>query len=227
MKTIRINELARELEVKPKVIIDLLPDYGVSEKKTHSSSIDEDVAIKVKHRLGFEGDLSSLVREESGPSESSASTSNDGAGSVAEVSAPLPPSIEFNNRPVHPGAESLAPSTLAAPPVVTTSSAPPPVVAEAPRPTEPARPTSREDEPPRAAAPAPSQTTPPARPGGAFPLRPPLGGGRPVVPPLPGRTPAAAPPVPPSIPVPPPQAPTPQAAPPPQAPAPQPPVSQP
>src|ERR1700731_1492221 len=37
---IRINELARELEVKAKAIIDYLPEAGVTEKKTHSSSID-------------------------------------------------------------------------------------------------------------------------------------------------------------------------------------------
>ena len=42
---VRINELARELEVKAKAIIDLLPGYGVTEKKTHSSSIPADVAI--------------------------------------------------------------------------------------------------------------------------------------------------------------------------------------
>src|SRR5260370_42230020 len=41
---VRINELARELEVKAKAIIDLLPGDGVTEKKTHSSSIPEDVA---------------------------------------------------------------------------------------------------------------------------------------------------------------------------------------
>ena len=51
MKKIRINELARELEVKPGVIIDLLPELGVQEKKTHSSSIDEEVAIELKRRL--------------------------------------------------------------------------------------------------------------------------------------------------------------------------------
>ena len=45
---VRINELARELEVKAKAIIDLLPGYGVTEKKTHSSSIPEDVAEKVR-----------------------------------------------------------------------------------------------------------------------------------------------------------------------------------
>ena len=48
---VRINELARELEVKAKAIIDLLPGYGVTEKKTHSSSIPEDVAEKVRKNL--------------------------------------------------------------------------------------------------------------------------------------------------------------------------------
>src|SRR3954469_11741774 len=51
MKKIRINELARELEVKPGVIIELLPELGVEEKKTHSSSIDEDVALILRQRL--------------------------------------------------------------------------------------------------------------------------------------------------------------------------------
>src|ERR1700726_1630433 len=48
---VRINELARELEVKAKAIIDLLPGYGVTEKKTHSSSIPEDVAVKVRQKI--------------------------------------------------------------------------------------------------------------------------------------------------------------------------------
>ncbi len=51
MKKIRINELARELEVKPGVILELLPELGVAEKKTHSSSIDEDVALLLRERL--------------------------------------------------------------------------------------------------------------------------------------------------------------------------------
>jgi len=45
---IRINDLARELEVKSKVILDLLLKVGVTEKKTHSSSIEVDEAEKVK-----------------------------------------------------------------------------------------------------------------------------------------------------------------------------------
>jgi len=53
MKKIRINELARDLEIKANLILDLLPELGVTEKKTHSSSIDEDVAEKL--RLRFQG----------------------------------------------------------------------------------------------------------------------------------------------------------------------------
>src|SRR4051812_27806471 len=55
MKKIRINELARELEVKPSKILDMLPGLGVQEKKTHSSSIDEDVAIQLRKHFGFDG----------------------------------------------------------------------------------------------------------------------------------------------------------------------------
>lgn len=51
MMKIRINELARELEVQPKTIVDLLPGFGVTEKKTHSSSVDEDVAERIRERL--------------------------------------------------------------------------------------------------------------------------------------------------------------------------------
>jgi translation initiation factor IF-2 len=52
MNKIRINELARELEVKAHEILDKLPELGVTEKKTHSSSIDEDVAIKLRRLFG-------------------------------------------------------------------------------------------------------------------------------------------------------------------------------
>ena len=52
MSKIRINELARELEVKPNIILDLLPELGVAEKKTHSSSLDDEVALELRRRLG-------------------------------------------------------------------------------------------------------------------------------------------------------------------------------
>src|SRR5271165_1370061 len=48
MQKIRINDLARELEVKSKTILDVLVKVGVTEKKTHSSSIEVDEAERVK-----------------------------------------------------------------------------------------------------------------------------------------------------------------------------------
>src|ERR1041384_381456 len=45
---IRINDLARELEVKSREILEVLPKVGVTEKKTHSSSIEVDEAERVR-----------------------------------------------------------------------------------------------------------------------------------------------------------------------------------
>src|SRR5258708_600332 len=47
----RVTDLARELEVKAKTVIDLLPLYGVTEKKTHSSSIPVEVAEKIRQTI--------------------------------------------------------------------------------------------------------------------------------------------------------------------------------
>src|SRR5437763_14132287 len=55
MSKIRINELARELEVKPSVILDLLPELGVTDKKTHSSSLDDDVVLNLRRRVAGMG----------------------------------------------------------------------------------------------------------------------------------------------------------------------------
>src|SRR5271163_2292748 len=51
MSKIRINELARQLEIPSHVIVEMLPEVGVTEKKTHSSSIDEPVAELLRKRL--------------------------------------------------------------------------------------------------------------------------------------------------------------------------------
>ena len=48
---IRINDLARELEVKSKAILDVLTEVGVTEKKTHSSSLEEHEAELVRKAL--------------------------------------------------------------------------------------------------------------------------------------------------------------------------------
>src|SRR5580704_15509750 len=51
MSKVRINDLARELEVKSKAILDALPLVGVTEKKTHSSSLEDFEAEKVRAHL--------------------------------------------------------------------------------------------------------------------------------------------------------------------------------
>src|SRR5450432_4107743 len=53
---VRINDLARELEVKSKVILDLLIKVGVTEKKTHSSSIEVDESERVKKYYAEHGE---------------------------------------------------------------------------------------------------------------------------------------------------------------------------
>ena len=54
MSKVRINDLARELEVKPRAIIDILSELGVSGPKTHSSSLELDEAEKVRSHFGHE-----------------------------------------------------------------------------------------------------------------------------------------------------------------------------
>ena len=51
MGKIRINDLARELEVKSKTILDTLTEVGITEKKTHSSSLEDHEADKVRAHI--------------------------------------------------------------------------------------------------------------------------------------------------------------------------------
>src|ERR1700721_1572752 len=48
MSKVRINDLARELEVKSKQILDALESMGMAEGKTHSSSIEAHEAERVR-----------------------------------------------------------------------------------------------------------------------------------------------------------------------------------
>src|SRR6185503_7110633 len=116
MKKIRINELARELEVKAHEILDRLPELGVAEKKTHSSSIDEDVAIKLRRLYGF--DVPDAEPEPEG-------------GSVAVEE-------EDYEAPRHEEPPAEGPSVPAARPVAPTG--PPPAAVEAKPEPEPERP---------------------------------------------------------------------------------------
>src|SRR6267142_1502244 len=150
---VRINELARELEVKAKAIIDLLAGYGVTEKKTHSSSIPVDVAEKVrKHIQG--------VADAEAAEEAKAKADKDARDAAAKAAR------------MRPAAAPAAP----APAVV-----PPKPVAPAPAPVaaEPAAPELRPATPSSAPTGAPSQrpSSAPQRPSGTPAQRPTQGSG--------------------------------------------------
>ncbi len=117
MKKIRINELARELEVKAHEILDRLPELGVTEKKTHSSSIDEDVAIKLKRLYGF--DASESDEDRAGRPERAIAYEEHTPEGQEEGEAAQPAAPEAK----HEAAPSAAP-----------------VAAETPREAEPAKP---------------------------------------------------------------------------------------
>jgi translation initiation factor IF-2 len=69
MSKIRINDLARELEVKSREILDVLTTVGVTEKKTHSSSLEDFEADLVRKHLRGRSDASpSSARPSSRPS---------------------------------------------------------------------------------------------------------------------------------------------------------------
>jgi translation initiation factor IF-2 len=102
MGKVRINDLARELEVKSKAVLDALPKVGVTEKKTHSSSIEEHEAEKVRlHiRASFEGQAQAvrsslrLRREEEIKTKidlSRISRPGDVLKAITKKQPPLPP----------------------------------------------------------------------------------------------------------------------------------------
>ncbi len=69
MSKIRINDLARELEVKSKEILDVLTTVGVTEKKTHSSSLEDHEADLVRKYLRGRSDAApSSARASRAPS---------------------------------------------------------------------------------------------------------------------------------------------------------------
>jgi translation initiation factor IF-2 len=56
MGKIRINELARELEVKSNVLLEYLAEMGIQDKKSHSSALEDDLADKIRAHFRAEGE---------------------------------------------------------------------------------------------------------------------------------------------------------------------------
>src|SRR5277367_6089071 len=88
---IRINELARELEVKAKAIIDYLPEAGVAEKKTHSSSIDVDAAVRVRKHFRDLADAEAAAEEQAASDKVAKEAAARAARMKPAVVAPPPP----------------------------------------------------------------------------------------------------------------------------------------
>src|ERR1035438_1006020 len=110
MKKIRINELARELEVKAHEILERLPELGVSEKKTHSSSIDEDVAIKLRQYYGQ--DVPDYVHDpnaDDSGSEDHHDEHEERADAHAETDHEAPAPVARSGAPAAPVAHSGTP----------------------------------------------------------------------------------------------------------------------
>src|ERR1700674_2995132 len=145
MSKIRINDLARELEVKSKAILDALPEVGVTEKKSHSSSLEDHEAEKVraKFRAASEAQTASRASRFSRAEADAIKTKID----LSHISKPgdVLKAIISKQQPAAPTAAPARPS--AAPPPVDAKSA---AITSAP----PAA---------RAPAPAPSKTAPPRR----------------------------------------------------------------
>lgn len=209
MSKIRINELARELEVKPNKILELLPQFGITEKKTHSSSVQDDIADKLRRHFGrLQEEI--VAEAEAAPEHEAAAEALKpeevvGRGEGAEAEAP----VEALEEPSEPAGAAALPSEAVplkegvfAPPAVTKKLRPPlatgPAAESAPAAPAPQRPTVMPAKPlPTVAAPKPGQIL--SGPRQPFPA---------------GRTEAPKPPTPPqappqqAVPTPPPAAPT-------------------
>src|ERR1039458_9793635 len=210
MSKVRINDLARELEVKSKAILDTLPVVGVTEKKTHSSSREEHEAEKVRVYLRSSAEGSSPAGKSSsrgvrGEEEiktkidlSHISRPGDVLKAIAQrkeaVVAPRPVALPVEHAPsAHPpGEKPVVPRVGVSRPVVASPAAPaaaPPVA-----PVLPVRPVVAPPVVERPAVAAPPGSSSPASPVTSSPvIAPPA---RSVMPPAGAQVPsAAAPPV--------------------------------
>jgi translation initiation factor IF-2 len=107
MSKIRINELARQLEIPSHVIVEMLPEVGVTEKKTHSSSIDEPVAELVRKRVHREG----IALEGSGAATAVEEPEKieEQQPHVAVAPEPEPPVMAAKSAPAHAAEAPVAP----------------------------------------------------------------------------------------------------------------------
>ena len=220
MSKIRINDLARELEVKSKAILDALTAVGVTEKKTHSSSIEEHEAVLVRKYFQSHADESSSSAKSARSSrgEDDFKTKID----LSHISRPgdvLRAIQQKTEAAAHPPARPVATPPTSVPPASAKPAAPvAPAQAKTPAPAPPAP----EAAPPRFVTPAsvaaarpPAAVVTPRPPAAPQPVATPPPPAAVAIPPRPAAPVAqapAAPPVAAAPPTPPPSAPQMQVA---------------
>jgi translation initiation factor IF-2 len=153
MSKVRINDLARELEVKSRPILDALEAIGVS-GKTHSSSIEEDQAERV--RAYFRGDRSGTTPKaqpaSNRPQFDLSKVSKPGDAMRAILERKNAEAAAKNAPPQRPAVAVAPPAAVPSRPAV--AFAPRPAVAVAPPPTRPVVAVAPPQAPVVAAAPA-------------------------------------------------------------------------
>jgi translation initiation factor IF-2 len=169
MSKVRINDLARELEVKSKSILDALTAVGVTEPKTHSSSIEAAEAEKVRNYLSGKRSSSSAAAKpqvEAKPAFNLAHISKPG-DALKAILARKQAEEEARHAPRRPAATPAPPAAVSAP-----KAAVKPAKESAPVASAPAAPA------PRRVVPQPRQhaqiVTPP-QPPPAIASKPPVG----------------------------------------------------
>jgi translation initiation factor IF-2 len=169
---IRINELARELEVKAKAIIDYLPEAGVAEKKTHSSSIDVEAAERVRKHFHDAAEEEAAAEQKAVAEKAAKETAARAARLKPAVVAP-PPVAPVAAAPQVPVVSVPAPAIVAPAPAIPAAPKPAPAPVVVAKPAAPAAPPSAPAKP--AAPPVVAPSKPAARPpvGAPAPLRQP------------------------------------------------------
>ncbi|HUD63910.1 MAG TPA: translation initiation factor IF-2 [Candidatus Sulfotelmatobacter sp.] len=153
MSKVRINDLARELEVKSKAILDVLPLVGVTEKKTHSSSLEDFEAEKVRAHVRGSSEAAAPAARSARPlrGEEEIKTKID----LSHISRPgdVLKAITQQKETVAPPPRPATPPPVVAKPVIA-----PPVARPTPPPAAPATP------------PTATPVAPPAKPAVAAPV---------------------------------------------------------
>jgi translation initiation factor IF-2 len=211
MSKIRINELARQLEVPSHQILDMLPELGVQEKKTHSSSIDEHIAVIVRRRLEGTGSSEQPVNGDraSAPMSSESEFAQEEMSPETEIEASEPDAEQsFAAAATEVPAEPLAVEAVPDKPGVEASEAPeafrpkpaplrPPLsgTSAGPSPTGLTQGDATRTQPPQRTTPIPARPAPPPpRPGQILSgPRQPLPAAPPPMAPPPQRAPAPPP----------------------------------